>query len=126
MRMMKKHEGLLAYGGKNLFCRAWSFTKQIFNRKNAVFIFIKPHNPHSFFFHKAVVHTTTPQELKNMRVMKEHEDMVFKGFYLFRIVNRGGAVRKYEDGFEKYEDYLHVFAPPIALWALPPNTLRDI
>lgn len=97
------HEAVWAYGRKNLFCRASSFTKQIFIREFGVFCLILPHVPHIFI----VVRQLEP---KNMRFMREYEDRVFKGFYLFRIVNRARPSQKYEAGFRFYEDHPHIFA----------------
>ena len=113
MRIMRQYGDFLAFWGggeKICFVEPMSFTKQISNRAFGVFISIYPHKPHNSCFHKWVVWTNWPREVKNMRIMRQYEDRVFKGFYLFRI-DRGWRPRPInEDTLEKYEAYLHVYA----------------
>lgn len=87
------HEAFGAYGRNNLFCRDFAFTKQILGGVFGIFCLILPHIPHVFQF----VQTNKP---KNMRLMREYEDKVFKGFHLFRIVIRGGAPKNMRQAFK--------------------------
>lgn len=103
MRIMRMHEALWAYGGINLFCGPIGATKQIFSGILGRFCLILPHMPHVFSSVRQMM-------VKNMRLMREYEDRVFKGFCLFRI---GMGVRlhpKYEAVMRKYEAHPHVFA----------------
>lgn len=106
------HEALGAYGQKTLFCSGFTpfggfaaLTKQILYRAFWHFCLILPHLPHKLYG----CLTITPE---NMRQMREYEDMVFKGFCLFRIeigVGRRPGERKYEAVMRMYEDDPHIF-----------------
>jgi hypothetical protein len=104
MRIMRVHEAFWAYGGINLFCSGFGFAKQILYRVFGHFCLILPHMPH-------VAMVVRQPNHKNMRDMREYEDRVSKGFYLFRIGMRARSRPIYEAGFEKYEAYLHVLPP---------------
>ena len=97
------YEAFPAYGGINLFCGRISSTKQIFTRVFGRFCLILPHDPHVF---ESVRQLLT----KNMRLMREYEDRVFKGIYLFRIVTGMRPAQNMRQGMRKYEAHPHVFA----------------
>lgn len=109
MRHMREHEALWAYGGINLFCLVKGFTKQILKGVFGVFCLILPHMPHVFNLLCGNVQTCRAQNLKNMRLMREHEDRGFKGFYLFRIFNRVRPNEKYEADMRIHEAHPHIF-----------------
>lgn len=105
MRHMRIHEALWAYGGTNLFCSPIGITKQIFTRGFGRFCLILPHIPHVFGFVRQMM-------VKNMRLMREHEDRVFKGICLFRIgmgVRVPPSTRKHEANMRMQEGDPHVF-----------------
>jgi len=96
------HEALWAYGRINLFCSDFGFTKQILGGAFGVFCLILPHIPHVL----RIVNTVTP---KNMRLMREYEDRVFKGLRLSCIEIGMGSRPIYEAVMRMYEDDPHVF-----------------
>ena len=69
------HEAFQALYGKNLFCRGYLLTKQIFERIFRRFCLILPHNPHGLT-------SCLTSKGKNMRIMRVHEGRLFIGFYL--------------------------------------------
>src|SRR6266508_1411821 len=122
MRIMKMHEALGANLGMNLFCSGPGFTKQILGGVFGRFCLILLHKPHIFNICLTSFRIVNKMITENMRLMREHEDRVFKGIRLSCIEIGMGACQKYEDRFEKYEAYLHVLTPdPLPLCGFLPN-----
>jgi hypothetical protein len=97
------HEALWAYGGLNLFCAPIGVTKQIFTCIFGRFCLILPHMPH-------VLRIVNIGIFKNMRLMREYEEGVFKGFYLSRIEMGEARSQNMRQPMLIHEDHPHIFA----------------
>ena len=115
MRIMRMHEALWAYGQKNLFCSGSGFTKQILEGVFGDFCLILPHMPHVFLACMTSFRIVNMLGGENMRLMREHEDRIFKGIYLFCIYIGGRPGPKYEAVMRIHEAHPHVFPHVFAL-----------
>jgi len=123
MRHMREHEAFPVWYGMNLFCGGLGFTKQILEGVFGDFCLILPHKPHVFALTPTLSQWARGKIVKNMRDMREHEDRVFKGFYLFRIgmgVRLPALPEKYEAASRTSSCFASCF-DPLRLCRIPPN-----
>ncbi len=103
MRIMRIHEAFWGYGGINLFCSGFGFTKQILYRLFWQICLILPHNPHDLRIVNSGNH-------ENMRIMRIHEGGFIKGFHLPCIGMGIGSRPKHEADMRIHEAHPHVLA----------------